>query len=404
MNPHVAQRLIRRSRRGFYDFLKPGVEVRQDDPFTLEALEDGVKVKMYRSGSWTNSVAVEYATTSSPEYAAYKIDTSNSLTSGAVVSLNAGEKVSFIGNNPDGLANTNAVQYHAFAVSGRFAARGNLHTLVLKDAYIGSGYSGMLKPQEVSLPPNAFPSLFRGCSGLTVAPALPATTLADRCYMQMFYGCSGLTSAPALPATTLAARCYMQMFYGCTGLTVAPALPATTLAGDCYNGMFWGCSGLTSAPALPATTLADRCYSGMFRSCTGLTVAPALPATTLAVSCYSGMFWSCSGLTSVPALPATTLAINCYSDMFHSCSGIAAEAVAVLPAGELVSGCYSNMFNYAGRLDSIDVSFTKWKTSENCTTNWVKGLVRSGSFRKPSALETVRGDSGIPSGWAVSNK
>jgi hypothetical protein len=45
----------------------------------------------------------------------------------------------------------------------------------------------------------------------------------------MFDGCTSLTTAPALPATTLAANCYSYMFYGCTSLTSAPALPATTL-------------------------------------------------------------------------------------------------------------------------------------------------------------------------------
>ena len=67
---------------------------------------------------------------------------------------------------------------------------------------------------------------------------------------------------------TLASGCYNFMFDGCTGLTQAPALPATTLADSCYNGMFYGCTGLTQAPALPATTLADNCYNSMFASCT----------------------------------------------------------------------------------------------------------------------------------------
>ena len=84
------------------------------------------------------------------------------------------------------------------------------------------------------------------------------------------------------------------MFNGCTNLTTAPALPATTLAVGCYGMMFWGCTSLTTAPALPATTLAINCYYYMFRGCTSLTTAPNLPATTLADSCYSSMFYGCS--------------------------------------------------------------------------------------------------------------
>ena len=67
---------------------------------------------------------------------------------------------------------------------------------------------------------------------------------------------------------TLASGCYDSMFNGCTGLTQAPNLPATTLASNCYNSMFSGCTGLTQAPSLPATTLAEYCYEFMFSGCT----------------------------------------------------------------------------------------------------------------------------------------
>ena len=86
--------------------------------------------------------------------------------------------------------------------------------------------------------------MFDGCTGLTQAPALPATTLDTCCYRWMFDGCTGLTQAPALPATTLAESCYEYMFRGCTGLTQIPALPATALKRDCYYDMFQGCTSL----------------------------------------------------------------------------------------------------------------------------------------------------------------
>ena len=44
------------------------------------------------------------------------------------------------------------------------------------------------------------------------------------------------------------------MFYGCTGLTNAPVLPATTLADSCYNGMFSGCTSLNYIKAMFLTT------------------------------------------------------------------------------------------------------------------------------------------------------
>ena len=84
------------------------------------------------------------------------------------------------------------------------------------------------------------------------------------------------------------------MFQGCTSLTQAPALPATTLATNCYRSMFQGCTSLIQVPVLPATMLANYCYDSMFQGCTSLTQVPALPATMLANSCYENIFYKCS--------------------------------------------------------------------------------------------------------------
>ena len=118
--------------------------------------------------------------------------------------------------------------------------------------------------------------------------------MASYCYSNMFQGCTSLTAAPSLPATTLASYCYSNMFYGCTSLTTAPSLPATTLASYCYYYMFYGCTSLTTAPSLPATTLANNCYNSMFQGCTSLTTVPSLPATTLKINCYNSMFYLCT--------------------------------------------------------------------------------------------------------------
>lgn len=106
--------------------------------------------------------------------------------------------------------------------------------------------------------------------------------MADYCYSYMFYGCTSLTAAPSLPATTLASSCYSHMFYGCTGLTAAPSLPATTLAGSCYSYMFYGCKKIkvssvssgtyTKAYRIPKTgagTMATRALRNMFANTGG---------------------------------------------------------------------------------------------------------------------------------------
>lgn len=139
-----------------------------------------------------------------------------------------------------------------------------------------------------------------GCSG-NIQTLLdwenpPTSIPANSCYMKMFFGCTNLTTAPELPATTLTPYCYDDMFGNCTNMTIAPNLPALTLAGSCYQGMFLGCTSLTSAPELPATALSQYCYSSMFNGCTNLTTAPALHATTLAEYCYGYMFQGCTKL------------------------------------------------------------------------------------------------------------
>ena len=187
-----------------------------------------------------------------------------------------------------------------------------------------------------------YPFMFYGCTALTQAPSLPATTLVESCYSNMFQGCTSLTKAPALPATTLAEHCYSNMFYGCTALTQAPALPATTLADWCYAYMFRGCTSLTHAPYLPATTLSEFCYQQMFLDCASLTQAPALPATTLTTQCYYQMFRGCTSLTQAPYLPATTLAQSCYASMFYGCTSLTKEPL--LPATTLADSCYQQMF------------------------------------------------------------
>ena len=216
-----------------------------------------------------------------------------------------------------------------------------------------------------------FCNLFRGCTSLTAAPELKATTLADYCYSNMFRGCTSLTSAPELPATKLAYECYYGMFQGCKSLTDAPELKATTLAINCYSSMFQGCTSLTDAPELKATELALSCYESMFQGCTSLTDAPELPATTLANNCYTFMFYGCTSLTDAPELPATTLANNCYSSMFYGCTSL--TAAPELKATTLADGCYYIMFYGCTKLSTVTMLAPSDQISKasNCCYKWL---------------------------------
>ena len=229
---------------------------------------------------------------------------------------NDGEYVLYLrgtGNTKIGYYSVDNDDYIPWTINGTdVRCDGNIETLL--------DYATVEAGQHSTMEDDCFAGLFMGCTALTQAPTLPATTLAPYCYNSMFQGCTALTQAPALPATTLAEACYSHMFHDCTSLTQAPNLPATTLANNCYENMFYGCTSLTQAPALPATTLATYCYRHMFGGCTSLTQAPALPAITLGYSCYENMFFGCTSLTQAPALPATMLANYCYNNMFRGCT------------------------------------------------------------------------------------
>lgn len=203
---------------------------------------------------------------------------------------------------------------------------GDDHEIYLR----GRGNTALFK-NDHSLSFNAYDSSAGGviCKG-NIENLLDAPTVARgnhpemavNCYSNMFKGCTSLTTAPELPATTTVSSCYAHMFNGCTSLTTAPELPATTTASNCYAGMFSGCTSLTTAPALPATLLSYQCYKDMFKGCTSLAAAPSLPAMTLASQCYYSMFQGCTSLTTAPVLPATTLKEQCYRYMFKDCTGI----------------------------------------------------------------------------------
>ena len=267
--------------------------------------------------------------------------------------------------------------------------------------YMGmfSGCSSLTSAPELpatTLTESCYESMFSGCSSLTLAPELPATTLAGYCYSGMFSGCSSLTSAPELSATTLAEYCYSGMFSGCSSLTLAPELPATSLQWSCYLGMFSGCSSLTSAPELPATSLQSSCYMGMFSGCTSLASAPALPATTLAESCYSAMFEGCTSLTSAPKLPVITLASYCYSKMFKGCSSL--TLAPELPASTLASYCYQWMFNGCTRLNSVTMLATDISAT-SCLLGWLDGVASSGILYRNPEMSDDKLEGYSPSGW-----
>lgn len=201
-----------------------------------------------------------------------------------------------------------------------------------------------------------FKSMFEGCTSLTRAPELSATTVAEGAYRNMFKGCTSLTVAPELPATTVGASGYNSMFMNCTSLTSAPmALDGTTTA-NCCESMFEGCTLLPYAPRLDAGNIASNGYKRMFYGCTSLLIAPDLNASSISNYSYYQMFMGCSSMTSAPSiLPASTLADYCYKEMFSGCSSLANAPV--LPATTVPLEGYHSMFLNCQSINRLPESY-----------------------------------------------
>ena len=295
--------------------------------------------------------------------------------------------------------------------------------------------------------------MFNGCIGLTSASNihLNATNIPQSTYFYTFCDCSSLTELPVFTSSPLSVghagmRC---MFYKCISLTTAPSFTISSMSGlYTYSSMFQGCTSLTTASniRLHATTIPDYAYTQMFYSCASLTTPPTMTssALTIGVSGLNSMFSYCSALTSTPTitigslvsgtkshcinmfngctslktanmqLNATTLYDGSYKQMFNGCASLvnAPEIKATTLSdggGDTNNGSLAYMFSGCSKLTYIKVNFTDWN-SGNCTKDWTYGTKSTGTFYKPSSLESTKNASGntsnanyIPYDWTVTN-
>ena len=235
-----------------YSFIVPERAPTVDDitkPLTFRATQDGSTVTLKKMGRPDGKFLVSFNGGNTLED--YPI--------GTAITLNAGKEVSFRAK-ADRTSIPQPADYFYFEMTGKIEAWHNVMSM-----YRTSDFATYNSASR-----SAFYKLFMGCTSLTKAPVLPATTLFPHCYRDMFNGCTSLTEAPELPATELTTYCYAGMFNGCTSLVNTPALPATTLAEYCYFWMFSNCTSLVKAPELRATTLAKCCYTSMFYGCSSL--------------------------------------------------------------------------------------------------------------------------------------
>ena len=193
---------------GSYIFRHYGNEA-PPDYLCFTAEQAGSTVAMAVKRTPTKGQAFEYSTDGSNWSVFTPRTTKITLT-------NVGDKVYFRGDNTT-VSESSSI-YYKFVMSGKIAASGNIMSLLDKT-----------------------------CQSTTISN--------NYCYSNIFYGCTSLTTAPSLPATTLANNCYMDMFYGCTSLQVysssktghdkAWPIPTNGRASSytSQNNMFYNCPG-----------------------------------------------------------------------------------------------------------------------------------------------------------------
>lgn len=353
------------------------------DYFTIVSEEDNNTISLKNTGyttssssnSYWKSVTISASTDGGSTWSRFTTSRNGTATFGTI---NKGDKILFKSYTSK-FSNTNS-SYHYFNSTKNISAEGNILSLLYGDDFLS--YDSLPSiPSKEKDKTQQLGCIFKGNTKIISAEnlILKPTKLRPKCYSTMFEGCTNLTTAPELPATTTYEYSYQSMFKGCTSLTTAPTsigVSSTIIGRFCCYTMFEGCKSLTTAPELPATTLAYDCYNNMFKSCTSLTTAPELPATTLENGCYSNMFEGCTSLTTAPELTATTLVNSCYARMFQGCTSL--STITCL---------------------AIDIS------ANYCTTNWVNGVAAIGTFKKHSNMSSwTTGVNGIPSGWTVESE
>ncbi len=199
--------------------------------------------------------------------------------------------------------------------------------------------------------------MFYGCTGLTAAPALTATTVNAYGYYAMFRDCISLTDVPDIVATSVAAYGFQNMFYNCVSLTAAPALSVTALSTSVCKEMFYGCSNLVSAPAVRPLSLSSDSCRDMFTNCVALTDVSAFDLTAVSDfpnnSLYNA-FYGCAALTAAPTLHPTTLGNNCMYSAFNRCTALTdVSAIDLSGVSTIPDGAMNSMFKGCTSLSSV---------------------------------------------------
>ena len=155
-----------------YSFTVPERGPAVDDitkPLTFKATQDGSTVKLTKNGS--PNATFQTSRDGGNTWTNYTLD--------SAITLNTGDKVSFRAYRSAPQSNAN---YFSFQMTGKIEAWHNVMSMIRTNDFATYKTAG----------DSSFYLLFKGCTSLTKAPALPATTLVSNCYAYMFKDCSSL--------------------------------------------------------------------------------------------------------------------------------------------------------------------------------------------------------------------
>ena len=226
--------------------------------------------------------------------------------------------------------------------------------------------------------------MFNGCTSLTTAPELPATTLANGCYSNMFMNCSNLNTITLDYTGNFSTTDFSDWVSGVassgtfyyngtdtttgasaipTGWTVLPiptqrpelcftAEEANSTVAMMKNGsapsvsLEYSTDGNTWSPFVVGTTtvtlanIGDKMYVRA-TSAGNIRIGSSMPDYNKFV--MTGKISASGNVnTLLEQNGNATLTSYCYNSMFYNCSSL--TSAPELPATTLTFGCYSNMF------------------------------------------------------------
>lgn len=267
-----------------------------------------------------------------------------------------------------------------------------------------------------SLAGYCYRSMFNGCTALTAAPELPATTISTYSYRSMFEGCTSLTITPAIMASSISGAgdyCMTGMFINCTGLTTASSdIYINSVPSYGLYAMFQGCTSLVTAPDILAISVGIMALSNMFRGCTSLEEPPAIRVTTISNPGYNydpfdHMFADCSSLKTIPYIPITSIPVWTMNYTFQNCTSLRSADLSHIVSTATGQGAFNYLFDGCTSLSEINLSSHVPSGSSSpyyIGVNWTRNVAASGTFYRNGNVNrkiTINSPDGVPTGWTL---